>query len=184
MGLFKKVLLMVFSIAIVFNVGFLPCAFAASPTTLEECCTELDKILSPQEKKQVQQCSVFCRGCYISDMVCGPLGRKIQYEWLYSPTGADGYGPSDRSVLAKLLLGHGAGFLSDTDYVMTSIILENYSHYLNGVVVPSIEDLIIDHWYDFCDHFKTKEEHRRMMEKYKKLIASRQESAVWSCVLM
>lgn len=184
MGLFKKVLLIAFSMVILFNIGFLPRAFAVPPTTLEECCSELDKILSQQEKRQVKQCSVFCRGSYISGMVCGQLGWKIRNEWLYLRTGDDGCGPSQRSILAKLLLEHGAGFLSDTDYVMTSIILENYSHYLNGVVVPSIEDLIIDHWYDFCDHFKTKEEHRTMMEKYKKLMASRQESAVWGCALM
>ncbi len=84
--------------------------FATVPTNLKECCLELDKILSQEEKDTIKRDSIYRRGNYVYDMVHhGPLGIMIRNNWLYLPDAADRGGLRE-SELASLLIDHGAGF--------------------------------------------------------------------------
>ncbi len=168
MKIFKKFLSAVLSFGMIFSFAFSSSVFA-TPTNLDECCAELDRVLSQEEKDAIKSDSTYYRGSYVYDIVHhGSLGVMIRANWLYS-----GERGSQQSELASLLIEHGAGFLSETPYVMTSIILENYGHYLNGEHGTSIEDLVIDHWLSFSSHYKTRDDFQRMMAQWKERVASR-----------
>lgn len=172
MKLFKKVLSTIISVGMLFSVASL--SIFAIPTNLDECCTELDRVLSQEDKDAIKQDSIYRRGSYIYNMVHRrDLGAMIRDNWLYLPSDTSVNGIRTESQLARSLIAHGAGFLDETPYVMVGIVLENYSHYLNGDGAKSIEDLVIDHWFNFFDHYKPRDEFQRMMAQWKERVASR-----------
>lgn len=154
------------------------------PSTLDECCIELDKIFTQEEKNKIKQSSVYNVRSYLNEIRCGRIGIMITHNWLYLPPEEGEAGRKHQSKLAKLLLAHGAGFEGDEDCVMLSIILENYSHYLNGNRVESIEDLVVDHWFNFWRYFNSdlkREEFQNKMERWTQARDSRKTQIRWSC---
>lgn len=71
--------------------------------------------------------------------------------------------------LAKLLLEHGADHWGVAHILMTSVVLGYYNRYLNDKIATSIEDLVIDYWfnnwhYTFKESSLTKQDLRESME--------------------
>lgn len=150
MKLFKKLLLTILNIGMAFTFAFSTHAFADIPTTLEESCVELDKILTPEEKENIKQSEHSFRTGYIGKLWRTPLGMVICREWLHEHK-------DETTALCKLLLDHGARFDGEMEIKLKMfwVVLENYRHYLiTGECVPCIEDLMIDYWYyDFLFFF-------------------------------
>ena len=159
----------------------------APPTNLDECCAELDRILSQEDKDKIKRSVLGSPGDYVPDLAFGELGSMISRDWLRSQESDNGSG---ESVLATLLLDHGVDFEgSETGYIMVSVILENYHHYLvTGRSAPSIEDLAIDHWFRVWARFEQlhvkRDTFQRQLEKEKKLRASRKNQSLWWCAIM
>ena len=177
MKLFKKILSTIMSVGLLFSVASL--SVFATPTNLDECCAELDRILSQEDKDKIKQSVLDSPGDYdyVPTLVFGALGTMIHRDWLSSQESDTGRG---ESALATLLLDHGVDFEgSETGYMMVSLILENYHHYLlTGKSAPSIEDLAIDHWFRYFSRFggtlRVKREIlQKDLEREKKLRASR-----------
>ena len=155
MKLFKKILSSVLSFGMIFNFAFSLPVFAEGgestsvisssyiPKTLGECCVELDKILTPEEKEKIKQSERCFRTSYIGKLWLKPLGRMICFKWLRESR-------DETTALCKLLLDHGARFDREMEIKLKLfwVVLENYRHYLlTGECVPCIEDLMIDYWY-------------------------------------
>ena len=143
MKLFKKLLLTILNIGMAFTFTFSTHAFADIPTTLEESCVELDKILTPEEKENIKQSEHSFRIGYIGKLWRKPLGMMICREWLHEHK-------DETTALCKLLLDHGARFDGEMEIKLKMfwVLLENYRHYLiTGECVPCIEDLMTDYWY-------------------------------------
>lgn len=167
MKLFKKVLSMLLSFSVILTFGFSANVFADTPKNLEECCIELDKICSPEEKNKIKQTSEENWNEFIGEILPTPLGQMIMANWLYSVD--DETEVCKENELAKLLLAHGANHWGVAHVVMTSMVLEYYNHYLNGETVSSIEDLVVDHWFSHeyytCKNSAlTKQQLKRSME--------------------
>lgn len=164
MKLLRRLLLVVMSFGVIFSSTFLLNAFATGaegasevgalkivPTNLDECCQELDKILVDKSdvKDEIRKSSVYDINSYLFKLNRSELGAMIRREWLASHKDKR-TGRAQRSVLCELLYDHGA----DDVYAMSGIILENYSHYLlTGASVANIEDLVVDHSFNYWHHF-------------------------------
>ena len=178
MKLFKKFLSTIISVGMLFSVASL--SVFAIPTNLDECCAELDRILSQEDKDKIKQSVLGSPGDYdyIPTLAFGALGGMILHDWLCSNESNSGVGHGD-TALATLLLDHGVDFEgSESGFTMVSVILENYHHYLvTGRSAPSIEDLAIDHWFRVWARFEQlhvkRDTFQRQLEKEKKLRASR-----------
>lgn len=167
MKLLKKVLPTLLSFGLILTFGFSENVFANNPKNLEECCIELDKICSPEEKDKIKQTPNENWGEFISEVLPTQLGKMITLNWLYSyESDANKYKETE---LAKLLLEHGADHWGVAHVVMTSVVLQYYNHYLNDKIATSIEDLVIDYWfnnwhYTFKESSLTKQKLRESME--------------------
>ena len=75
MKLFKKFLSTIISVGMLFSVASL--SVFATPTNLDECCAELDKILTPEEKENIKQSEHSFRTGYIGKLWRTPLGMMI-----------------------------------------------------------------------------------------------------------
>ena len=186
MKLFKKILSTIISVGMLLSATQL-CVFA-NPTNLDECCAELDRILSQEDKDKIKQSVLDSPGDYdyIPTLAFGALGDMISRDWLRSQESGNGSG---ESALATLLLDHGVDFEgSETGYMMVSVILENYHHYLvNGSSAPSIEDLAIDHWFRCFSRFGNPRVKREILQKdlerEKKIRESCKNKSSWCAVM-
>lgn len=180
MKLFRKILLTVLSFGMIFTFANSLYTFAGdtddlspnvissfTPKTLDECCIAFDKIFSQDQKDAIKENPVYYRGSYMHRLVYSSIGRDIKKFWLYLPSNGDKTCCTNRTALAHLLIAHGVGFLGCIDDVMAGVIFEYYSHYLNSDSVPTIEYLIVDYWYNLTCHFKTKEEHQKILDNWK-----------------
>ena len=151
--------------------------FADVPKNLEECCLELKKICTQEEEFKIKSYNEWHSLDYgesssyknpLDDIKCGRLGRIIMQDWLYLPPEQGQTVRTRRSELANLLLAHGAGLEGESDHTMFCIILEYYNHYLkNGISMVKIEDLVIDHWFNFWRKFRkdvTREQFKARMD--------------------
>lgn len=187
MKLFKKFLSIIMSVGMLFSVASL--SVFAIPTNLDECCTELDKILSQEDKDKIKRSVLGSPEDYVPALVFDDLGGMILHDWLCSNESNSGVGHGD-TALATLLLDHGVDFEgSESGYMMVSVILENYHHYLlTGKSAPSIEDLAIDHWFRCFSRFGNPRVKREILQKdlerEKKLRASRKNQSSWWCTIM
>ena len=167
MKLLKKVLPTLLSLGLILTSGFSSNVFANNPKNLEECCIELDKICSPEEKNKIKQTPNENWSEFISEVLPTQLGKMITLNWLYSyESDANKYKETE---LAKLLLEHGADHWGVAHVVMTSVVLQYYNRYLNDEIATSIEDLVIDYWfnnwhYTFKESSLTKQKLRESME--------------------
>lgn len=167
MKLLKKVLPILLSFGLILTSGFSANVFANNPKNLEECCIELDKICSPEEKDKIKQTPNENWSEFISEVLPTQLGKMITLNWLYSyESDANKYKETE---LAKLLLEHGADHWGVAHVVMTSVVLQYYNRYLNDEIATSIEDLVIDYWfnnwhYTFKESSLTKQKLRESME--------------------
>ncbi len=181
MKLFKKILSTALSFGIIFSSALSLRVFAVGddetsafstseiPTNLKECCLELDKILSQEEKDKIKQSPVNKLSSYLRGLNHAPLGEMIRRDWLYLPRKEGKVGPCKKSTLYALLFEHGADFYGDAIWTMVNIILDNYRHYLlTGESVESIEDLAIDFWFNrqrCFDPSDQRERYEEMMER-------------------
>lgn len=170
MKLFEKILLLVLSIGVIFTSAFSLYASADAPITLEQCCSELDCILSQEEKDKIKNSPVEGMLCsYLRTLCVRPIGKQI-YNWLLAQ---EGDSSGKLSKLADLLLEHGIDFDGDMgrSWKMVGVILENYRHYLlTGKSVTNLEELIIDfhfHCYHGWDSSLTREYYQEKMKKWK-----------------
>lgn len=167
MKLLKKVLPTLLSFGLILTSGFSADVFANNPKNLEECCIELDKICSPEEKDKIKQTPNENWSEFISEVLPTQLEKMITLNWLYSyESDANKYKETE---LAKLLLEHGADHWGVAHVVMTSVVLQYYNRYLNDEIATSIEDLVIDYWfnnwhYTFKESSLTKQKLRESME--------------------
>ncbi len=202
MKLFKKVLSAVLSLGILFSVASLSVSAGGGkssweakvsrfkPKTLEECCLALDEIFSPEEKEKIKQSRVnhinsYLRG--LSTRISGNLGPVIWHHWLYTSE-------QKKTELYKSFLEHGLDFDGSMELgdIASGIILENYRHYLlTGEGIDSIEDLVIDHWYNFFHCFDPdfkREKLEKQMEHWKYRRDHPEETTVksspWWCIIM
>lgn len=187
MKLFKKILSAIISVGLLFSVASLS-AFA-TPVNLDECCMELDKILSQEDKDKIKRSVLGSPEDYVPTLVFDDLGRTILHDWLCSNESNSGVVHGE-TALATLLLDHGVDFEgSESGFTMVSIILENYHHYLvTGSSAPSIEDLAIDHWFRVWARFEhlhvKRETFQKDLEREKKLRESRKNQSSWWCTIM
>ena len=90
------------------------------------------------------------------------------YDWLYLPPEQGKIVSNKRSELGNLLLAHGAGLEGESDHTMFCIILEYYDNYLkNGISEVNIEDLVVDHWFNFWRKFRkdvTRDQFQKRMD--------------------
>ena len=109
--------------------------------------------------------------------------------WLYLQPEKGKRSNYRRSELANMLLSHGAGFEGEPDLTMSCIIIENYSNYLNKRGEISIEDLAIEHWFNFWSifkkdlkkkHFKERMEIWLQSKAYKK---THNTNNIFSCII-
>lgn len=185
MKLFKKFLSTIISVGLIFSVASL--SVFATPTNLDECCAALDRILSQEDKDKIKRSVLGSPEDYVPYLAFGELGNMISRDWLRSQESDNGSG---ESALATVLLDHGVDFEgSETGYIMVSVILENYHHYLiTGSSAPSIEDLAIDHWFRCFSRFGNPRVKREVLQKdlerEKKIRESRKNQSSWWCAIM
>ena len=156
--------------------------FIDIPKTLEECCLALDKITNQEEKIQIKDYYIMKNP--LNHFKYERLHHMIIKDWLYLPPEKGKIGSSKRSELANLLLAHGAGSEGESDYIMACIILENYSYYLNKESVVSIENLVVDHWFNFWRQFRkdeTREKFQARMDIWLRAKANRETPVFCLC---
>lgn len=153
-----------------------------TPNNLDECCQALDDALRNKEeiKEKIKHSSDDMMS-YIRHISCThfKVGYRIGYYWLYLPKPGE-VGESGRRIpssLADLFYVHGADFGGEADPVMVSIIFENYRYYLNNGKSRecSIEDMAIDHWFNFWRCFNPNFERKkleRMMARWPEVKAA------------
>lgn len=187
MKIFKKILSITFSLGIIFSFAVSLCAFSDEseeipsvelanfmPENLEECCLALDEIFSEKEKNSIKQSATNDLYSYLHELRISSLGYGIIRYWLYLSEGNGKTYNHERSKLAELLLEHGADFYNsiELDYIMTSMILDNYRRYLlYGKSETNIKDLAIDHWFDYFRCFDPdfkREKVEKVMSKWMK----------------
>lgn len=153
-----------------------------TPNNLDECCLALDDALrnKPEIKEKIKQSSDE-RMSYISYISCthSQIGYRILEYWLYLPESEEEGKPSRciPSPLADLFYVHNVDFCGEGCHVMVCIIFENYRYYLNNGKSKecSIEDLAIDHWFNFIHSFgsnRTRKELESMMAKWPEVKAA------------
>lgn len=164
MELVKRILSVMLIFGMLFSSTQLVAFGVAPPTNLDECCERLDKICTAEQKKGIRESNLDDPSNYlreIHDKFLGDIARR----WLVK-SGRD-------SKLCELLLEHGLRFDGSMEigYTGSSVIVENYRHYLlTGKSVDSIEDLIIDHWFYFFHRFDPdfkREKLEKEMERWK-----------------
>lgn len=104
------------------------------PVSLEECCLELDKICNQELKDEIK--------LSLDDDLYEfhfKLGMWIRNNWI---------SPLEKGGICALLLKHG----SDSADEMSSLIIENYNHYLNGKSI-TIEELIRNYRFRLWKRF-------------------------------
>ena len=179
MKLFKKILSTALSFVMIFSSTLSLRVFAGKddetsaistseiPTNLEECCLKLDEILSQEVKDEIKICSD-------RDLVKFHLGfgMWIRNNWIY---------PCSKGRISELLYNNGC----DSADEKFGIILENYRNYLlTGESTTNIEDLVIDHWFNFWHMFNNnlkREEIKETIEKRINVRASRRQNT-WSII--
>ena len=159
-----------------------------TPKNLDECCLALDDALRNKEeiKEKIKNSSDDVRTSYI--MLISNTNRHIGYtiaeHWLYLPDET-----SKSSSLAELFYAHGADFYGEDSNVMVHIIFENYRYYLNNGKSKecSIEDLAIDHWFNYQRCFTPdykREELEQRMRRWPEVKAARYNSSNKICLLL
>ena len=178
MKLFKKFLIVVLGLGMMFTPAFLIHSFAVTPTNLEECCLALDTVLSQEEKDAMKNSAVNDPTSYLYRASIGQLGNMIIKEWLYLPVDVESGDHFVNSPLADLLLSHGVGFdgSMELDRIMSSVVLDCYRHYLKGEKIPSIEDLVVDYWVNRRRCFDPKFPRERIACRMEQWIQSKAKS--------